>query len=191
VPLSPRLLPAPKPGRVGLIASWQDDDALDTFLADHPLAKLLEGGYRARLEPVRVVGAWPELGELPRPQAPVGEGPAAVLTLGRLRLRRALAFLRASARAEHDALTRPTLVLGTALGRPPGLVATFSVWSEIPSMRDYAGGGGHEAATSAHADRPFHSASAFIRYRIREQLGEWKDPREAFPRTPATRMVSS
>ena len=177
-PLGPALLPRPKPGRVGLVAAWTDDAALDAFLADHPTAAALEGGYGARLEPVRVVGAWPELGDLPRPERPAGDGPVAVLTLGRLRLRRAVAFLRASARAERDALASPALLLATGLARPPRLVATFSVWGDIPTMRDYVerGDGGHRGASSAHAAQPFHHASAFIRFHLREQTGAWEPP---------------
>jgi hypothetical protein len=177
-PLGPALLPKPKPGRVGLLAAWTDDAALDAFLADHPTAAALQAGYRARLEPVRVVGAWPELGDLPPQERPAGDGPVAVLTLGRLRLRRAIAFLRASAAAERDALASPALLLATGLARPPRLVATFSVWRDVPTMRGYVrrGGGGHLGASSAHAAKPFHHASAFIRLRLREQTGAWETP---------------
>ena len=177
-PLGPALLPKPKPGRVGLVAAWTDDAALDAFLADHPTAAALQGGYGARLEPVRVVGAWPEIGDLPRQERPAGDGPVAVLTLGRLRLRRALAFLRASAKAERDALASPALLLATGLARPPRLVATFSIWRDVPTMRDYVGraDGGHRGATSTHAAVPFHHASAFIRFRLREQTGAWEPP---------------
>src|SRR5437868_6116655 len=56
-PLTGALLPKPSSGRVGLIAFWDDDSALDDFLADHPLASLLAGGWRARLEPLRAFGS--------------------------------------------------------------------------------------------------------------------------------------
>jgi len=191
-PLGPRLLPSPRPGRVGLIAGWEDDGALDRFLASHPVADALAGGYRVRLEPVRVVGAWPEFGELlpatagngqtadtaDGPGVGVLDGPAAVLTLGRLRLRRGPAFLRASARAEGDVLRSPGLRLATGLAHPPRIVATFSLWSEIAPMRAYVEqrGAGHHAATTEHAARPFHSQSAFIRFRPYDENGTWHTP---------------
>lgn len=188
-PLSPHLLPAPRPGRIGLIAAWEDDGALDRFLASHPVAEALAGGYRVRLEPVRVVGAWPELGELPPAAARNGEaadathvdvpdGPAAVLTLGRLRLRRGPAFLRASARAEGDVLRSPGLLLATGLAHPPRIVVTFSLWSDIAPMRAYVEqrGAGHRDATTEHAARPFHSQSAFIRFRPYDETGSWHPP---------------
>jgi hypothetical protein len=187
-PLGPHLLPVPRPGRVGLIAAWEDDSALDRFLATHPVAEALAGGYRVRLEPVRIVGAWPELGELPpaaadnqaadRTQVGAPDGRAAVLTLGRLRLRRGPAFLRASARAEGDALRSPGLILATGLARPPRTVVTFSLWSDIAPMRAYVErrGAGHRDATTKHAARPFHSQSAFIRFRPYDETGSWHPP---------------
>jgi len=188
-PLSSHLLPAPRPKRIGLIAAWEDDAAVDRFLASHPVAEELAGGYRVRLEPVRIVGAWPELGELPLTAAGKGqaahstdagvwEGPAAVLTLGRLRLRRGPAFLRASAHAEGDALRSPGLLLATGLAHPPRIVVTFSLWSDVASMRAYVErrGAGHREATTKHAARPFHSQSAFIRFRPYEESGSWHPP---------------
>ncbi len=192
-PLSAHLLPAPRPGRIGLIAAWENDAALDSFLASHPVAETLAGGYRVRLQPVRMVGAWPELGEMlapvPDPGQPadaadgpdfvIPDGPAAVLTLGRLRLRRAPSFLRASASAEDAALRSPSLLLATGLAHPPRrLVATFSLWSDIASMRTYVEqpGAAHRDATTQHAAHPFHSQSAFIRFRPYDETGPWHPP---------------
>src|SRR4051794_6720998 len=176
-PLGPRLLPTPRPGRVGLIAAWDDDAALDGFLASHPVAARLAGGWHARLEPLRVYGAWPALPGLPRREQPVDDDErVAVLTLGRLRLGRILPFLRASAAAEGQAVADPALVASTGLARPPGLVATFSLWRTAREMRAYATGGSgpaHHAAVSAHAARPFHHESAFVRFRPYAEQGTW------------------
>jgi hypothetical protein len=74
VPLRDRLLPRPGPGRVGLIAAWDDDRALDGFLAGHPLAKRLAGGWHVRLQPLRVFGSWPQMPGLPKRELPVDDG---------------------------------------------------------------------------------------------------------------------
>jgi len=55
-PLSGSVRPSPNFGRVALVAFWDSDDALDTFLEDHPLAAKLAGGWRLRLEPLRAFG---------------------------------------------------------------------------------------------------------------------------------------
>lgn len=182
VPLSGRLLPRPTPGRVGLIAAWDDDLAIDAFLAGHPVAGRLAGGWHVRLRPTRVFGAWPQLAGLLDREQPMDDGePAAVLTLGRLRLSQIVRFLRASAAAEELALSEPTLLAATGLARPPGLVATFSLWRNTAAMRAYATGKsrpGHRAAVEQQSARPFHHESAFLRFRPYRAEGTWdgRDP---------------
>ncbi len=191
-PLSERLLPSPSLGRVGLIASWDDDAALDEFLTNHPLAEELSGGWHARLEPLHVYGFWSGMPDLPAQELPVAdEEPVAVLTIGQLRLRRVRPFLRASARAEGEAIADPALLASTGLARPPRMVATFSLWRNFKGMRDYARGrpgGAHPAATSAHRAEPFHHESAFVRFRPYASTGSWGrrgDPLAALSATTA------
>src|ERR1700733_12343329 len=171
-PLSESPLPRPDPGRVALIAAWDDDDAIDSFLADHPLAQMLRGGWHTRLQPTHIFGAYPPLAGLVGDTLPAmsQEEPAAVLTIGRLRLSQAPRFLKAGATAERLAVKDPAMLRGTGLARPPGLVAAFSLWRTTREGRAYAGGG---AAAKAHAKRPFHHASAFIRFRPYGVEGEW------------------
>ena len=180
-PLSARLLPIPSPGRVALIAAWEDDLTLDRFLAGHELAAPFAAGWHVRLQPTRIVGRWSELPELALPeQAMDEEEPAAVLTLGRLRLRNALRFLRASAAAEELALREPALLAASGLARPPRLVATFSLWRTTRAMQRYARGASeppHAAVVRAHAAKPFHHESAFVRFRPYGASGSW-DGRE-------------
>jgi hypothetical protein len=177
VPLSGRLLPRPKPGRVGLIATWDEDSAIDDFLTGHPLAAQLAKGWHARLRPTHVFGAWPQLPELAAEDAPMDDAePAAVLTLGRLRLTQTARFLKASAAAEELALRDPALLAATGLARPPALVATFSLWRNTGAMRAYARGehdAAHRAAVRAHSARPFHHESAFVRFRPYGAEGSW------------------
>lgn len=105
VPLSKSVMPHRPTGRVGLVAFWDDDAAIDGFLADHPLAEALAGGWHARLEPIRAFGAWRGLDAVvPRGRNEPHGGPVAVLTLGRLRLSQAPRFLKTSAMAEGAAL---------------------------------------------------------------------------------------
>jgi hypothetical protein len=181
-PLSGHLLPRPALGRVGLIAAWADDSALDEFLAHDPLAAFLAHGWRVRLSPTRVVGSWPALPGLPVAEEPMDEAePAAVLTLGRLRPSQTLRFLRATAAAEELVVREPAVLAATGLAHPPALVATFSLWRSTGAMRAYARGErepGHRAAVRAHAEQPFHSQSAFVRFRPYRSEGAWggRDP---------------
>lgn len=177
VPLGTGPFSPPRPDGVGLIAAWTGDAALDEFLAHHVLAGRIAAGWHVRLEPLRASGAWSSLPGLGDPEHPVeDEEPVAVLTLGRLRLRRAIPFLRTSDPAERQAVADPATLLSTGLARPPHLVATFSVWRTAAAMRAYAYGASGEAhvnAIRAHAARPFHHESLFARFRPYGSRGAW------------------
>jgi hypothetical protein len=180
-PLRGSFLPAPSAGRVALVALWDDDAALDRFLADHPTAAALAGGWHARLEPRRAFGTWPGLpDDLPRARADGATEPAAVLTLGRLRLTQAIRFLRASAKAEAEVVEAPGMIWATGFARPP-FVATCSLWQTTDALSAYAYGArerGHPSAIAAHGKKPFHHESAFIRFRPYSSEGhlEGKNP---------------
>jgi hypothetical protein len=133
------------------------------------------------MQPLRVSGHWPEMPGLPSQPLPVDdEEPVIALTLGRLRLQRALPFLRSAAAAESDAVADGALLASTGLARPPRLVSTFSIWRSMAAMREYAYGkaGSHQAAVRSDRERPFHHASAFVRFRPYASRGSWdgRDP---------------
>jgi hypothetical protein len=170
------------PGRFGLIAAWDGDEALDDFTrGDHPLASLLVGGWQVRLQPLRVSGAWPAIPGLPERQLPVDDDePVVVLTLGRPRLTQLRPFLRSAGLAEDEVVAAPGLLASIGLARPPRLVSTFSLWRSAAAMRDYSyrDAGAHMAAVRTDRERPFHHESAFIRFRPYRSEGEWegRDP---------------
>jgi hypothetical protein len=167
------------PGRFGLIAAWEGDEALDDYLrSDHPLASRLVGGWQVRLEPLRVSGAWPAIPGLPKRQLAVSDDePVAVLTLGRPRLTRLRPFLRSAGQAEAEIVKAPGLLASIGFARPPRLVSTFSLWASAAAMREYSyrDDGTHMAAVKADRERPFHHESAFIRFRPYASAGSWGD----------------
>ena len=171
VPLAGKGPPLPPRGTL-LISSWEDDDALDRFLAAHPA-----DGYHVRMRPTRIVGAWPEMPGLPTEEEPMDPSePAAVLTLGRPRLPRLIRFARTSRPAEKLAVNHPGLVKGTAAARLPRFVATFSIWRTVSEMRDYALGRpdpGHLDAIKVNRVTPFHHQDAFVRFRPYASSGTW------------------
>jgi hypothetical protein len=175
-PLGKPLLPPRQLGRVGMIAAWESDEALERFSRLHPTARHLAGGWHVRLRPLRIFGAWAGMRGLPARALPVDDDePVGVLTLGRLRLRRIAAFRRSAGPAEADAIASPALLAGIGLARPPRLVATFTLWRRAAAMREYAtsAGGTHHAAVAADRARPFHHESAFVRFRPYASAGSW------------------
>jgi hypothetical protein len=175
-PLGEPLLPPRQLGRVGMIAAWESDEALDEFSSGHPVARRLAAGWEVRLQPLRASGAWAGMPGLPARPLPVDEQePVGILTLGRLRLLRTGAFRRSAGPAEAAALDSPALLAGTGLARPPRLVATFTLWRSAAAMREFAYGRDipHQAAIDADRVRPFHHESAFVRFRPYASRGRW------------------
>ncbi|HUH81405.1 MAG TPA: hypothetical protein VLZ06_08775 [Solirubrobacteraceae bacterium] len=168
-PLTERLLPRPDRHRVAAFAFWTDEEALERFQEEHEVGTVLAAGWQMRMQPTRIFGSWSGLEALEGRTVPMDtDEPAAALTLGRLRPSQVVRFLKASARAERDALAGGALLASSGLARPPRLVATFSVWRDLAAMRDFVNGtgaGGHQRAVRSHAARPFHSESAFVRLR--------------------------
>lgn len=170
--------PRPRLGRLGLIAAWDDDTAIDRFLADHPFGRQIADGWHTRLEPRRCFGSWAGMPGLPKKELPMDDDePAVALTLGRLRVLRTRPFLKASAPAERDVVGNPAVAAVTGLTRParPRLVSTVSVWRSAGAMREYAFGkdGSHQAAVRADRARPFQHEQAFVRFRPLASQGSW------------------
>lgn len=185
-------IPRPRPGQIGLIATWDDDVALDRFLAGHAFAARLAAGWHVRLEPLHCFGSWAGMSGLPAKTLPAQDDePVAALTLGRLRLGRTRAFLRSARPTERDALGNPDAIAVTGFGRftPPRLVSTFSIWRSFAAMREYAftSTGSHQAAVRVDRAKPFHRESAFIRFRPYASQGAWdgRDPLAGLMPAPA------
>lgn len=168
-PLGGSALPSPQLGRAGLVAFWDDDQALDRFLANHPLAAKFASGWHVRLAPLRAFGTWPGLSpDIPDQRNVDHEGPVAAVTLGRPRASQLLRFLRTSSKAENRVLVAPGLIWTTGLARPPSFVATCSLWESTRALSTYAYGNrepAHPDAIAAGEANPFHHEQAFIRFR--------------------------
>ena len=159
------------------MAFWDDEEAVDQFIEAHPVGRRFDGGFQARLRPLRAFGSWPGLPpDIPDARAVPHEGPVVVLTLGSLRISQTVRFLRASRPAEKAAANAEGMIWGTAAARPP-FVATISIWKDSQATAAYAYGhqrSQHSNAIVEQQRRDFHRQSAFVRFapvRIEGALG--------------------
>lgn len=170
--LSPSPIPKPSPHRIAVVSLWDDDEALDRYLEAGSLASLMARGWHVRLEPLRATGSWPGLASPAHGSDDEHDAPTVVLTLGRLRVRRAVAFFRTSAKAEGQTLRSPGLIWATGMGLPP-FVGTCSLWRNTRSLTDFAYRQPSDHGNAMDADRhePFHRTSAFVRLRPYRSVG--------------------
>ncbi|HUP87010.1 MAG TPA: hypothetical protein VM143_15255 [Acidimicrobiales bacterium] len=164
----------PSPGRVALLAFWQDEVALKQFEATHRLAARFGGGLAVTARPLRIHGAWPGVDDhVPTRRHVAHDGPVLVLTLAKTKFSRFVPFFRASQPAEKAVVKAPGNVFTSAVLRPP-FIASVSLWESSEAAMEYAYSGhqaGHPEAIIAGRVKPFHHQQAFIRLAIDEIRG--------------------
>jgi hypothetical protein len=145
------------PGRWAVFAVWDDEAALDAFLADDPLPRWWQEHSReswsVRLAPLRVHGTWggvdpfADLDDLAATRLAAGGGPVAVLTRARVPVRHWRSFTRSVPAVEAHLRAQPGLLEAAGVGEwPVGLLATFSLWRDAAAVEAFAYQG------QAHAD---------------------------------------
>lgn len=184
------------PRRWALFAVWEDDAALDHFLAESPIAarwaQVAEEAYSVRLAPSRWHGAWGgtdplagppagrEGGGVPDAGGRPGGAPIAILTRAAIRPRRLVAFHRAVPGPGRELASAEGLLAAVAVGELPVLrQATFSLWCDLDAATAYAyRAAAHREVVRRTRAEGWYSEELFARFVPYGARGAWdgRDP---------------
>lgn len=166
---------------LAVFAAWENNEALDGFLADSGFGRTLSEGWHVRLELIRRWGQFSELDDLPSlVEENDPDQPVVAVTLARLKLPQVFRFIRWGKPVEEQVRDHPGTRLALAAMRPPRTFSTFSIWRSQREMTDMVHGKGSSSEPGRHAGamvernrKDFHHKFTTLRFRAIEEHGEW------------------
>lgn len=184
--------------RLAMFARWDDEAALESFLAGRDGA-WFAAGWHVRMTFLRRWSGLAALPDLPaRADIWSDEEPVVAVTLARMRLPEVPRFLSWGKPVERLVRDHPGATLALAAMRPPRSISTFSVWESVRAMTDMVHGrnpGGssgshssieqparHAEAMAERARRDFHREFATFRFRPLSERGSWLGRGDYVPR---------
>lgn len=172
-----------------MFASWDEEPALEAYLADTDLGRTLATGWHVRLEFLRRWGMVAGFDDLPAQASDcVADAPVVAVTLARMKLPEVRRFIRWGKPVEALIRDHPAATLALAAMRPPRTVSTFSVWRSLREMTDMVhgrepaiGSERHATAMAEFERRTFHHEFTTLRFRALSEHGMWEGRRAIVP----------
>ena len=169
-------------GRLAMFAAWEDEAAIDAFLAGPPLGRALAAGWHVRLSFLRRWGNIAALDGLPEKAAETDlDAPVVAVTVARMKMFQVPRFLHWGKPVERQVRDHPGTTLALAAIRPPRTISTFTVWHsarEMIGMVHGRGGGEsperHVKAMGERRRKDFHVEFTTLRYTCSSEHGEWE-----------------
>ncbi|RYD97635.1 MAG: hypothetical protein EOP54_10280 [Sphingobacteriales bacterium] len=177
--------------QVAVFAQWENEAALDQFLAQNRLGKIVSKGWHLRLEFMR---QWGSISGFKIPEATIDpdtpEAPVVAITIARMKLPEVPRFIRWGRPVEKLVRDHPGTTLSLAAIRLPRVVSTFSIWKSQKEMTDMVRGHSMVPQPKRHLDamkerdrKDFHFEFTTLRFRPIAEYGSWKGQTNYLPQT--------
>lgn len=172
-----------------MFAAWENQGAIDEFLAGTGLGRALATGWHVRMAFQRrwgYVSAFDGLAESVGEQDPAA--PVVAVTLARMKLPEVPRFIRWGRPVEELVRDHPATTLAIAAMRLPRTVSTFTVWTSQQAMVDMVRGHSavprparHAAAMTERTRKDFHFEFTTLRFRPLAEYGQWEGRTQIVP----------
>lgn len=134
--------PSVDPRRTALFAVWDDEAALDAFLASSSIARRwtrAEEAWHVRLSGLGGHGTWRGVDPLDGLRPGVGGGPVAIVTRAHVRRRSWRAFRTVGGPVSDELRSADGLLAVVGMGEAPvGRLGTFSLWRSLDDAHRFA-----------------------------------------------------
>ncbi len=169
--------------RSALFAVWDDESALEAFLASHPVPQRwgsAEEAWHVRLRGVGGHGRWRGVAVLDQLERGSGAGPIAIITRADVRLRSWRRFSAAGRPVSDEVRSAAGLLAVVGIGEAPvGRLGTFSLWRTLDDARSFASSMPHhrDVVARTRAER-WYGEELFARFEPYAASGSWggRDP---------------
>jgi hypothetical protein len=164
--------------RTALFALWDDEHALDRFLAAHPIARRwteAEEAYGVRLRSLGGHGSWGGRDPLEAMVPGDGAGPVAVVTRAVVRPTHWRTFARATHPVDLELRGTDGLLAVCGIGEAPvGRQATFSLWRSWAAASTFAyAGDAHRDVVARTRAEGWYGEELFARFQPYGSTGTW------------------
>lgn len=176
--------------QIALVAQWEDEKAVDLFMAQSRSGKILKKGWYTRLTFLR---QWGQISDFNIPEDAshvLSENETVVaLTIARMKLTEVPRFIHWGRPVEKLVRDHPGTLLSLASIRFPRTVSTFSIWKSQKEMTDMVQGHStvpqpkrHINAMKERDRKDFHFEFTTLRFKPVAEYGIWQAQKNIIPK---------
>ncbi|SHI95478.1 hypothetical protein SAMN04488096_10672 [Mesonia phycicola] len=167
--------------QVAIFAQWENEQAIEDFLANDKFGKKLAKGWYTKLNFIRQWGKFEKFKIPDNKEYLPQDLPVVAVTIARMKFLEIPRFIKWGRPVEKLVRDHPATLLSLATIRLPKTVSTFSIWESEKKMRDMVHGHSsvpypkrHFQAMEERERKNFHFEFTTLRFYPISEFGEWE-----------------